>query len=191
MATQEQRLIAKAAANIFGGEAKVIEYWDNARRSSIPILICRDSPDQGLTSCSTIGLSDYNIGYTVEEKNLRVEICGASTSEFEYFPNIISTCAFNIINDKFACYPGAVYRNVVHEYYKDKALKHIVFVSPGMWEHQFENIEFDDKVITWLMAMPITEREFNFLQENSLDALETVFEDNQIDIFDLDRESAI
>lgn len=191
MATQEQRLIAKKAANVFGGEARVAEYWDNAHKSKIAILESEDSPGLGLCSYSTVGLSSYNVGYTVDDKDLRVEIVGAVKLGNDYFSNIIATCGFNIINDQFACYPGAVFPNVVSEYNRAGELRHVVFVSPGMWEQEFENIVLDDKVITWLMAVPITERELQFLQEHNLDALETVFEDNQTDVFDLTRRSAI
>jgi antitoxin YqcF len=191
MATQEQRLIAKTAANIFGGEASVAEYWDNAHKSKVAILECRNSPGVGLGSYSTVGLSAYNVGYTVDDKDLRVEIVGAVRLGNGYFSNIIATCGFNIINDQFACYPGAVFPHVVSEYNKAGEVSHVVFVSPGMWAHEFENIILDDKVITWLMAVPITERELQFLHEHNLDALETVFEDNQTDVFDLTRRSAI
>lgn len=193
MATQEQRLIAKTVANLFGGEASVAEYWDNAHKSNVAILECKNSPEFGVNSYSTVGLSDYNVGYTIGDKDLRVEIVGAARFGFgdECFPNMIATCGFNIINDQFTCYPGAVFPNVISEYNKAGELRHMVFASPGMWEREFENIVLDDKVITWLMAVPITERELRFLQENNLDALETVFEENQTDVFDLTRKSAI
>lgn len=68
--------------------------------SNVDILSTIDRPYEGVTSYSTIGLSDYSIGYSIDEKPLRVEIVGASATMFELFPNVLSTCAFNIINTK-------------------------------------------------------------------------------------------
>lgn len=60
------------------------------------ILDAIDRPYDGITAYSTIGLSDYSIGYSVDEKPLRIEIVGASDTIYEFFPNILSTCAFSI-----------------------------------------------------------------------------------------------
>src|SRR5699024_7697704 len=89
------------------------KYWDDKNISNIDILVATDRPGDGITSYSTIGLSDYSIGYSVDEKPLRVEIVGSSATIFEYFPNILSTCAFNIINTNLSIFHGEIFKGII------------------------------------------------------------------------------
>nr|WP_276570023.1 suppressor of fused domain protein [Paenibacillus alvei] len=91
-------------------------------------------PYDGLTSYSTIGLSDYTIGYSVNEKPLRTEIVRACATEYEFFPNILTTCAFFIINSKFSVSPGKIFQDIIQMYYLDYEMKHVLFTSPFLWE---------------------------------------------------------
>jgi competence protein ComGC len=51
--------------------------------------------------------------------------------------------------------------------------------------------EFPTKKVAWLLAVPISDKEKDFLTENGSDALESLFEEKQIDIFELDRKSIV
>ena len=96
--TKEDKIIARTISKVFGGKPSVSKYWDENNVSHVDILSTKDRPYEGVTSYSTIGLSDYSIGYSIDEKPLRIEILEASATIFEFFLNIVSTCAFNIIN---------------------------------------------------------------------------------------------
>ena len=161
----DNKRIAHNILEIIGGKPKVIEYWDSFRESMIDIFIGVDRPYEGITSYSTIGLSSYPIDLkTKDNRKLRVEFIGACDSSSDMFANIISTCAFNIINDKYSCDPGTVYPNVVSEYYPDTEMRHVYFTTPFLWEDT-HSLEFDDIIITWLMAIPISDNEFEFLKK--------------------------
>lgn len=153
------------------------------------MLSCNDRPYDGVTSYSTIGLSGHSIDQTVDNLPLRVEIVGACASGYECFPNILGSCAFNIINTKFTCYPGAIFQNVVKYYIPDSPMKHILFTPPFLWEDKLTTINFDDKKVAWLLAVPISDKEFEYAKKYGTDALENLFEEHQIDIFDLKRKS--
>lgn len=187
--SSESKIIAKEAFDVFGGKPIVSKYWDDKKESSIDIILCSDRPYKGVTSYSTIGLSEYNIGYTSEDIPLRVELVGACASHFQDFPNILASCAFNIINTKFACYPGAIFQNVVGFYNANSEMQHVLFTTPFIWEKTLETISFQHKKVTWLLAVPISNEELKYASENSADALEELFEKYQIDIFDLNRKS--
>lgn len=188
--TKENKIIARTILGIFGGKPNVSRYWDDNYDSNIDILAALDRPFDSITSYSTIGLSDYSIGYSVEEKPLRVEIVGASASTFEFFPNILSTCAFNIINNQLPVSPGEIFSDVVKMYYPKSDMEHILFSSPFLWE-ELETIDFPEKKVTWLLAVPISTKEYLYADKEGTEALEDLFEQKNIDIFDLNRNSII
>ncbi|SES45110.1 suppressor of fused domain protein [Psychrobacillus sp. OK032] len=188
--TSENKIIARTALETFGGKPSVSKHWDNDSVSNVDILATIDRPYDGVTSYSTIGLSDYSIGYSVDEKPLRIEIVGAGATIFEFFPNIISTCAFNIINTKLPISHGGIFKDVVKMYYTDSDMEHVLFTSPFLWE-KLQSIDFPDKKVTWLLAVPISTKEYLYAEKEGTEALEDLFEKKQIDIFDLRRKSAL
>lgn len=123
-------------------------------------------------------------------KDLRVEFIGACAAQYEQFPNIMSSCAFNIINSQYSCNPGTVYPDVIKAYYDEIDMKHVMLVTPFLWG-DIPDIETDNKLINWLMLVPISEEEFQFLKDNGSDALEKLFEEKEIDICNLERKSIL
>lgn len=186
--SSENKIIARTVLEALGGKPTVSKYWDENKVSSIDLLEALNRPFDGVTSYSTIGLSDYSIGYSVEEKPLRMEIVGASASMYEFFPNILTTCAFNIINTKFSISHGKMFKDVVRMYYPDNEMEHILFSSPFLWEN-LNTIDFPNKKVTWLLAVPISTKELLFAEQEGTEALEELFEQKDIDIFDINRNS--
>lgn len=187
---EENKLIARTALNAYDGKPQVHKYWDDNNKSSVDILSCEDNSFDGILSYSTLGLSDYSIGYEKNNLPLGVELVGASDSE--YFPNILATCAFNIINSKFHCSFGTIFLDVVKMYLTKSPMQHILFLSPMIWGNKFQTIKFEKKQVAWLMAIPISEEEKNFADKNGIEALQELFEENPINnIFDLHRVSVI
>ncbi|MMZ71657.1 Antitoxin YqcF [compost metagenome] len=70
-------------------------------------------------------------------------------------------------------------------------MKHMLFVPPFLWEEQLQTIDFQDKKVAWLLAVPISENEYLFAQEYGSNKLEDLFEQKQIDIFDIERKSVL
>lgn len=188
--TNENKIIAKTTLDVFGGSPKVTAYWDDDNVSRIDILTTTNGLYSDITPYATIGLSDYSIGYDVDNKPLRVEIVGACDQSFDYLPNILATCAFNIINSKFRISHGCMFKNVVGMYDQDSEMSHVLFVSPFLWE-QFQTIDFPDKKVTWLLAVPISTKEYLYVEKEGSEALEDLFEEKEVDIFDLKRPSIL
>lgn len=187
--TEENRMIALKVREAFGGKPHVHKYWDENKKSSVDILSCEDNSFDGKLSYSTIGLSDYSIGYEDNSIPLRVELVGACDSE--YFPNILATCAFNIINSKFNCSFGTIFLDVVKMYFNNGPMQHILFLTPFIWEYNLQTIKFENKEVAWLIAIPISEEERIFADRNGIGALQELFENNHINVFDLQRVSVI
>jgi hypothetical protein len=187
--SNEKKIIAKTALEAFGGKSSVMKYWDEKKENSIDILASIDRSHSGVTSYSTIGLNEYSIGYISKETPLVVEIVGACAANLDSFPNILASCAFNIINTKFKCYPGAIFENVIELYISDNSMKHILFTTPFLWDDRLKTIQLPDKKVAWLLAIPISEEEFKYAKEKGTEALEELFEENQIDVFNIKRKS--
>ncbi|MFB1051817.1 suppressor of fused domain protein [Paraliobacillus sp. JSM ZJ581] len=188
--TKANKIIARTALEAFGGKPSVSKYWDENNVSDIDILSTIDRPYEGVTSYSTIGLSDYSIGYSVDEKPLRVEIVGAGATMFELFPNVLSTCVFNIINTKLPIAHGEIFKGAVRMYYPDSEMEHVLFTSPFLWE-KLISLDFIDKKVTWLLAVPISAKELLFAEREGTEALEDLFEEKDINIFDISRNSVL
>ncbi|KMM62613.1 hypothetical protein ACH95_05370 [Bacillus glycinifermentans] len=187
----ENKVIAKTVLKALGGTPKVTKYWDDNHHNSVDILSVDDRPEEGITSFATLGLSDYSIDYEVNGKPLCIEILGAIDSSSEIFANVLSTCAFNVINSNFTCAPGAIFRDVIKMYDQNTEMEHVLFVPPFLWEDGLESLEFSSKNATWLLAIPISEEEYLFARENGSEKLEELLEEQQIDIFDIKRKSVI
>jgi hypothetical protein len=189
--TNQMKEIAMLLAKINGGRPKIGRYYDDNNQSMIDLVIMDNKPGYDEKTYATVGLCNYDIGKIIDEKFLRIEIIGACISEYDCFANIISTCAFNIINSGYKCYPGAIFPDVVKMYYPEMEMKHILFVSPFLWDDNLKTLDFDDKKVTWLQAIPIAEKEYIYAQKHGVEALEDKLEEANIDILDLQRSSVI
>jgi antitoxin YqcF len=182
------RTIARTAAAAFGGKPSVTRYWDDNHHSSVDILACLDQPTEGVTSYATLGLSDTPLLQDGAEFPVRVELLGACAGNVDFFPNVLSTAAFYVINDRLFCQPGAIFPRVVEMYDPEITMKHLMFVSPFVWGDAPQTLELPDKTVAWLLAVPISDGERHYAETNGAEALEDLFEQAQVDVFDIDRE---
>lgn len=186
-ATHEGKAIARSLAATFGGRPSVNVWWDEPETTSVAILRCDGAPQEGVSSFATVNLSDHAIAAGGGPGDLRVEIVGASATRTREFPNVISTCAFSVIKDGWAIAPGAIFPDVVAMYGISRTLRHVLFAPPTLWGDGPTTIRFEAKTVAFLMAVPISERERAYAEENGSDALEALFERAQIDVYDIDR----
>lgn len=183
------KLIANNALKIFNARPKIFRFADEEEVKTIDLMICENCPDEGITSYGTIGLFNCNIGLTYEEKPLCMELLAACASSIEDFANIVTTTAFEIMDGK-SVYPGYIFDDVVSMYIGNSDMEHILLTYPFLWG-DVHNSVFDDITVAYLMAVPISDNEKEYCMKNGLDALESVFEEKQIDIFDIFRPSAL
>lgn len=189
--SNNNKTIAKTSAAVFGGSPTVTCYWDEDKSNSIDLLSCNDRPQGGVVSYATIGLSDYALLKDGIDIGVRTEIVGACASSCTAFANIISTAAFCVINSKWYCAHGVVFPDIVSTYKCSSTMEHLFFVSPFLWEDEFKTLELDSKTVAWLMAIPISEAEYQIVESKGSDHLEDLFEEKQIDIFDINRPSVV
>lgn len=189
--SEDNKIVARAAWAAFGGKPNITAYWDEAGQKSVDLLACKDQPQKGVTSYSTIGLSDYPINQDGVEIDLGVEFVGVCSSSVSEFANIVATAAFCVINSKWSCAPGMIFPDVVGMYSCSSTLKHLLLVSPFLWEGKLEILELPGKKVAWLLLVPISEAEYQYAQVEGSSELEGLFEVHQVDVFNINRPSVV
>ncbi len=185
--------LAKSLATALGFNPKMVRHYDNEKINSIDILSIDDPLDNQNEFNATIGLSDIPVLINGKIQNFGVEIFLNSNKKFEYASSLLSTCAFFIGKDKWEARPGAVFNNLIEYYDKGKIMKHIYFTEPYFWLDKLEVISANsDKNVLFLLAVPISDGELKYKENNGDDALEELlFGEMKIDIFDLNRKSVV
>ncbi|KFF26516.1 suppressor of fused domain protein [Chryseobacterium vrystaatense] len=183
--TERQKELYKKLAPIIGIEPKVIKYGDDTGENAIFIMECPDPTDNDVIFYSTIGLSDYSVG------DRKYELMIAGYSADNKTGNILSTSAFFCIKDNWKVSHGTVFETLVEMYYKDSEMKHIFFTSPYLWEDKLEDFEVQNENIFFLLGIAISDAELEFQKKNGSEALEDLFEEKEIDIFDVNRKSIL
>ncbi len=182
----DNKKIAKYSLSFIGGTPEVIEYLNDNGTKKIDILICSNGYMQDNIVYATIGLADTDIGRISGNKQLRTEVI-IPGNEDERFANILSSVAF-IIQDSEDCGHGMIINNVVSTYIENTELQHVILLYPVFWD-KYKPLETEDEIITWLMAVPISEAERQYIHANGIEAFEELLEENNVDISDLYRTS--
>ena len=184
-------MIARYAAAAFGGTPHVVDYANKSEKLTVGILYCRDRPVEGVTSYSTIKLSDHPMKWGDGEFPTRLELAGLCMNTAEFFPNVLASAAFSIMQSDAVYHPGTVMPNLVHQYYASSKLPHLYFTAPFLWERELKTLDCGTKKVSWLMAIPISEAEYAYLKEHGDHALERLLEKQQTDFSNPDRASVV
>jgi hypothetical protein len=179
--------VASALFDRFGEPARIATYTDQASGRGIDLAFYPDCPHAGLTTASTIGLCDHDLG--AEAAGGRVEIVAAFASEATDFANVIGSCALAVIGQGWPLRRGAVHTGVLEIYRLSRTLPHILFMMPSLWGERTAPIVADGRVIHWFMAVPIAETEREYAAREGAAALEDLLAQAGIDMFDFDRAS--
>jgi hypothetical protein len=184
-------MVARQVVEAFGKRPKITAFWDEGNRYSVAIAAATDVPQESITSYSTVNLSDWPMYVDGEEYQTRVEIAGAAPVEETQFHNAVSTAAFCVIKDKWACMPGAIFPDVLSMYHISVTMKHVMFAEPFLWHGLEESIQLPDRLVTWVMMVPISDSEYEYAKERGGAALDELLGQRQVDIFDLQRKPVV
>lgn len=187
--TEENKALAVYLRSVIGGRPSVTKFWDDAHLSSIDIMCVENAPDEGVSTVATLGLSDTAIGLEADGKPLRVELLMSYRTSQGDGENILSTCAFNVINSSMAINPGTIFPRVLELYRPHSQMVHIMFSSPYLWDLRAQ--DFAAKKVAWLVAIPISDAEYELARSEGSDALENLLEQHSADVFNLDRQSLL
>ncbi|UKB82730.1 suppressor of fused domain protein [Chryseobacterium sp. MEBOG06] len=193
-ASTENKELVNYITSIVGINKIVDRHWDKGKKNFIDIFSCDDPIYTRIKFCGTIGISDYPNKIEMEDgsfKNIPIELLISGYKEFDMLSNILSTAGFYITKNGWECQPGSVFMRIVEMYYETSEMKHILFTTPFLWADKLEPLNLETKTVNWLLCIPISEKELEYRMENGASALEDVFLEKDIDIFDINRKSAI
>lgn len=191
---EENRKLSEYIIDTVGINEIIERHYDKDQKNFIDIFKCDDPIYPGIKICGTIGVSDFPNKIEMNDgsfRNIPVELLIVGYEKFHMIPHILSTSAFYILNMNWECQPGSVFMRIIEMYYETFEMKHIMFISPFLWEDKLEPLKLRDKTVHWLLGVPISDKELEYKMENGASALEDIFQEKDIDIFDITRISAI
>ena len=185
----DNKKIAQHAWAFIGGSPTVFEYHDEDNTVAVDIMTCTDDTASDLTTLSTIGLANADIGKEFEGLPLKVELMMLGKKGEEIFANILSAAAFRIMQDRY-CEFGLIVKNVIEPYTDNATLKHVVLMQPVFWEN-YSPWELDGNIIAWLLAVPISEEECFYIERNGIDKFDDLLAKSNVNLIDLRRKNFI
>lgn len=186
---EQREMVYQRIKEVFEKPVKYDTFYTDDEKVSVEIISCPNSPFDGVTSYSTLGIYQCENILTADGRELNVEFVGICDSRNNWFGGLLSTCAFAMKKGKVRAHPYEVYHNIIPIYQPNIDMKHILLVPPFSLNHDLGIIETPDRVITWLMLNPISEKEFVYMQKNGAEKLIEAFVKTNIDVYNLYRKS--
>jgi hypothetical protein len=162
------REVARAAAAAFGGSASVRRYYNEDERLSVDVLEAAEAPAAGLTTFSTVTL--HRAVNMLDGVAIPVEFAAVSDSSVRDCANVLSTMALTVISDGWLAAPGVVYPDAYGMYDDSTDFPHALLADPFPWP-ELSNWSGQRAAAHWLLAIPISDAEWEFLREQGESAL--------------------
>lgn len=175
---------------LFGGGSAVVDRYGDSDDDPLWVDVMRtaDAPQPGVTSYATLGMSRFdNGGLECDGKPLRVELLAACQSEYSAMADGLVSCALNVAKSGYQVTPGVVHPNVLDFHTPTVVLKHLLLVTPYLWDDAPEEHHFEDITVVWLMAVPISDSEMEVARQHGTEHLQRLLEEHQVDVFDINR----
>lgn len=199
----EQKMYNRISSAV-GGSQRVVTYYNSEENGDkkLDILVAEDSPTQNLATVATLGAVNNFPKYEAPNgENLRVEFFSITYQKYVWdFSRMLTGIALMARNDESTPYSlGSMITNVIEKFFPDcnSDMKHIVFaLPPDCWgEEKLDMLKLDDdNILTWLWAVPISEKEKIYLEKEGTARLGKLLPDimnKGLDIFDVNRNSLI
>lgn len=177
-----------------GGEQKAFFYADESEENRIDILFAKGSPANKYITASTLGLVNRATGYEDKEtgKEIRAEIIMSGPMGTDLTGRILATLGKGIIDTNVRYGYGTVFKDIINLYYPESEMKHVfLMLPPPKWQKEFTVTECEGCLITFLYALPVSDEEMNYMDEKGIVALQDLFVEKNINMFDPERKSVI
>jgi hypothetical protein len=189
---QANRAVAAWVAGVIGGRPAARRWYrtpgDQGPHIDLGFFV--DRPGPGVTSYSTLGLSDTPIPGAVRPP-LGAELLGACDATATGFPALLAEIAFRVKVDGRRCEPDAIFDHVAPTG-MSSTLRHAILLPPFLWDDDaFASRVIDYKTVAWLQVVAITDAERHFCLDRGSGELQTRFEKAEIDVLDPDRPSVV
>jgi hypothetical protein len=162
-------------------------YYNQDESLRVDIFSAADAPQPGVTTFATLGVSDYG-NELADGSNAPTELVAVAASGSDLPARTLATISFDHFKPGIALRPGLVVPRAISQNNTNPSLPHALLTDPFLW-NDLQRVEAGGVLIFPLLAVPVTETELRFAEDHGSEALEALFEDLQIDIFDWDRPS--
>lgn len=184
--------LAKTLSAEFGAEPRVDRFSSLEGEHSMDILTVKDRLNNEVSYSFTIGLSDATLYYKNEPVSFALELAAAAYRDVaEFVPNTLAKAALRIAHNRWECQPGTVFKDLGGENAVPNGMRHLYFIRPLLWKDRLEKIQHPEKRTAWLICMPISDAELNYLLQHGATALESIFQKENVDLFNWTRTSCL
>ena len=181
--------IFRYSRRFIGGKSEVYSYYNSDKSKSIDIMISSETQYSEVDIYSTIGLSEVEIGLKYNDKTVGVELISIGDKGDELNANILASVAFELMDTK-DCYFGKIVPNAISQYDAKYECKHVILLTPAFWE-KYHQYEIEDKIVAWLLLVPVTNAEKMYIENNGVEAFEHILAQQNSDITDRKRQSFV
>lgn len=185
----DRKEIFRHARQFIGGTATVYAYYNEDNSKSIDVMTSTNTQYKAVDIHSTIGLSETNINKSMAGKRVGVELIAVGDKGKDINCNILASVAFEIMDEK-NCYYGEAFINAISKYDKSLEMKHVILLAPAFWE-EYSQISSNSMIISWLLLVPISDKEKSYIESNGVDAFEEILAKQDVDITDINRKSFV
>ncbi|MDR1962884.1 MAG: suppressor of fused domain protein [Planctomycetaceae bacterium] len=177
---------------LFDDKPSFSRFWDSQNENPITIATWQNRPEIGLSTIMTVDLSYYPLVkygelYTKGKAEIMSVCIGDDHTVFE---DIIAQCARCVVNKYFCC-PNAIFPDVIKIYVTSSEMKHVFFDKPFLWSEDLSCAVIENIKTMWLMAIPISDAEYQYAIEHNVEKLGKLFEKEKIEYWDINRKSIL
>ena len=71
-------------------------------------------------------------------------------------------------------------------------MKHLFFTRPFFWQEKLPELNLEEKTVNWLFMLPVSQKELEYKLSYGTEKLEErLFQEDNIDVFDIERKSIL
>ena len=186
-----EKAIAKHLETVFVTRPRIFVHREEENDPYyIAIARVQDYPDIGMVTMSTVGTSNSPLIQEdgSEYTQTRVEfIASCASGQEDVLGEALFRAALFVGKIKGFAQPGIFLNNLIGEFRPSTPVPHGFLTTPFAYEGLAASNEFSGRIVSWLQVIPVSKSEITHAQEHSTDALETLFEDKNVDWENLDR----
>jgi hypothetical protein len=188
MDLQELAAVTRA---VLGGDPSRVVYHGVEDTVAVSVLAAVDQPEVGVTSWATVGMSAIgNRWRTDDGRAVRIELLAAARSEHVAMGAALAGCAFNVAAGDYVAAANVIFPDVIAVNDPTVGMKHAMLTAPFLWSVPTPDGQ-SGRVTRWLQVVPVDDAEFEFARRYGVDMLQGRLLKERIDVYNLNRASAV
>lgn len=184
-----KKIVGKLKENL-RGEIKTTVSKTETGEVSTYIVESEEDVWEGTVTYGTVGLLTLSTGYVYEHKPLVNELMAVVNTKYKGYGTVLGSVVTNAKYFGMTAIEGSIHKDVIGMYYPNEEMKHVVLTQSMYWEGLY-TLDLGEKVETWLLAIPISDGELEYLETEGMESLLNIFEEKGVYIADLNRDSVV